>query len=346
MSLAIEEAVPLAPLTTLKVGGAARFFAEVRSEEELSDAVAFAESRGLPLMVLGGGSNVVISDRGFDGLVVRVALRGMTFTASGDFRLATAAAGEDWDGFVSECVARGLQGIECLSGIPGTVGGTPVQNVGAYGQEVSQTIDSVRVLDTRTRTFATLSAEACGFGYRSSLFNTAERGRYIVTSVSFRLVPDGAPMTGYPSLREALRGPEPTLAEVREAVREIRRSKGMLAGQRGPEGNSAGSFFKNPIVTPEKAAAVRASVAGSDVPVFDAAEGMKKLSAAWLIEQAGFGKGTVLGAAAVSPLHSLALINRGGASAAELVALKLAIESAVEARFGIRLETEPQLVGF
>lgn len=236
--------------------------------------------------------------------------------------------------------------MECLSGIPGSVGATPVQNVGAYGQEVSQTIESVRVFDTTSGSFRNMPRQDLKFGYRSSVFNGPERGRFVITALHFKLWKDRAPDLVYSGLRERFEGRRPTLAEVRDEVREMRKAKGMLAGQGGPEANSVGSFFKNPVVPPAKVSELAESLGRGDMPVFDATGGMKKLSAAWLIEQAGFRKGQVLGGAAISPLHSLALINPGAATAADIVSLKAAVETAVAEKFGIALETEPVLVGF
>lgn len=345
LRLKISENVPLAPLTTLNVGGAARFFAAVESERELVDAIGFARERGLPVFVLGGGSNVLVADNGFKGLVVRIANKGINF----DGPNVTAAAGEDWDDFCDRCVKRGLAGIECLSGIPGTVGGTPVQNVGAYGQEVSETIVAVRALDLEADRFVDLSNEDCRFAYRASIFNTTRRGRYIVTSVTFRLVPDGEPKIAYRDLRDHFAGRAPTLSETRDAVRAIRSEKGMLVRQGGPDSNSAGSFFKNPVVTGERFLAVvaRAEALGiGDVPHFDAGPDAFKIPAAWLIEKSGFPKGFRAGNAGISTRHTLALTNRGGASAGEIVALKDLIARRVRTEFGIELVPEPIFVGF
>lgn len=331
---------PLAPLTTLEVGGVARFFVEVRSETDLAEAIGEARRRGLPVFILGGGSNVLVSDSGFRGLVIRIALGGVEF----DGGKAVAAAGEDWDGFCAACVARGLAGVECLSGIPGFVGGTPVQNVGAYGQEVSETIRSVRVLDLETLGYAELSNASCGFGYRRSIFNTSHRDRYVVTGVTFTLVPGGAPKIAYKDLRTHFGDAVPTLAETREAVRRIRAAKGMLVRQGGPDSRSAGSFFKNPLVPAADLPALRTRF--PDLPAFPAGERMVKLPAAWLIERAGFKKGFRFGAAGLSTAHSLALTNRGGATAADIVGLKDLIRERVAEVFGVELAVEPVFVGF
>lgn len=343
--LVFEENVPLAPYTTFQIGGPARWFAEARSEADVVAAVRFARERDLPLFILGGGSNLLVADAGFDGLVIHVALRGIVEEA-GLFRI---AAGENWDDFVTYTVERKYAGIECLAGIPGTVGGTPVQNVGAYGQEVASTIRQVRAFDQTAGNFVELSAEQCGFAYRTSIFNTSQRDRYIVTEVSFALDPSGVPELKYADLKsyfKDLKRPA-ALAEVAAAVREIRGRKGMLLAEGDPDCRSAGSFFKNPVVSSAKVP-VLAAVLGleeSQVPRYPAEAGQVKLPAAWLLEQAGFHKGYARGAAGISTRHTLALTNRGGAHAADVLALRDEIVERVERRFGIRLEPEPVLVG-
>jgi UDP-N-acetylmuramate dehydrogenase len=347
-----REHVALAPYTTFRIGGPARWFAEAASEAEILEAVEFALRRGLPLFVLGGGSNLLVSDEGFAGLVLRIALKGVE--QEGD--VFHAAAGEDWDGFVEHCLERGGAGIECLAGIPGTVGGTPVQNVGAYGQEVADTIVGVRALKLETGQrgeIEDLGPVECGFAYRRSIFNSTARGRYILTRVSYRLRRDGAPKLTYADLQRHFSGnASPALAEVSAAVREIRRRKGMYIVEGDPDCRSAGSFFKNPVVATERYARIAAEYAGAaaeyargEVPHYPAQEGAVKIPAAWLLEQAGFHKGYALGAAGISSRHTLALINRGGAMAAEVTALRDRIVDAVEAKFKIRLEPEPVLVG-
>lgn len=333
--------VELAPYTTFGVGGTARWFAEATSEDDVAAGVEFALQRGLRLFVLGGGSNLLVSDEGFPGLVLRIALRGITrIPGAGLF---SAAAGEDWDAFVAQTVAANCSGIECLSGIPGTVGGAPVQNVGAYGQEVSQTIAGVRVFDREKLRWASLSNADCRFAYRRSIFNSTSRERYIVGRVEYALREDGAPTLAYEDLRNCFADRMPTLQETRSAVRAIRARKGMLAGAGDSDSQSAGSFFKNP-VTPRAALARVATVLGIEedqIPRYPAPDGEVKLSAAWLLEQAGFHKSYCLGRAGISSRHALALVNRGGAKASDLVALRDKIVEAVESRFGIRLEPEP-----
>ena len=340
------ENVPLAPYTTFNIGGPARWFAEAAGEEDIPAAVAFASEHQLPLFVLGGGSNLLVADTGFSGLVLRMALRGMT----AENGLFSSAAGEDWDELVACAVAADCAGMECLSGIPGTVGGTPVQNVGAYGQEVAQTIDSVRAFDLTQGGFVELPAAACGFFYRRSIFNTTERGRYIVTRVRYALRQHGRPSFAYADLMKyfAARGvSSPTLAEVREAVRAIRRQKGMLLVAGDADCRSAGSFFKNPVV-PLAALDMLARTLQTEkgtIPAYPAEAGAVKLSAAWLIERAGFAKGYALGRAGISSRHTLALINRGGATAAEVMALRDQITATVAERFAVTLEPEPVLLG-
>ena len=344
------EQVPLAPYTTFQIGGPARWFAEAVSEADIAAAVSFAAERNLPLFVLGGGSNLLVADTGFSGLVLRIALRGILSTEEGGSSLIAAAAGEDWDGLVAYAVEANCAGFECLSGIPGTVGGTPVQNVGAYGQEVAQTIVSVRALDRKTGEFVNLAAADCGFSYRRSIFNSSERGRYIVSRVEYSLPRHAPPNIVYADLAKyfaASSDKSPSLAEVREAVRSIRRQKGMLIVPGDPDCRSAGSFFKNPIVAVSAldSLAEELSVDKKSIPAYPAPNGEVKLSAAWLIERAGFAKGYALGNAGISSRHTLALINRGGASAAEIVALRDRIIATVESRFAVHLEPEPVWLG-
>ena len=342
----IQENVPLAPLTTFKVGGPARYFVEARSEQEVHAAVEHAQARGLPLFVLGGGSNVVVSDRGWPGLVLKVGLRGIEERRDAGKAIFYVAAGEDWDEFVVHCVARNCAGVECLSGIPGTVGGTPVQNVGAYGQEVANTITQVRVLDTTSGQVVDLENSNSGFAYRTSIFNTRERGRYIVLRVTFALTSEGAPHIEYADLKKHFAGQSnpPTLQETREAVRAIRLSKAMLIVAGDDDCRSAGSFFKNPLLAREQYEQLR-SIADA-VPNWPAGDGKVKVAAAWLVEHAGFSKGLIRGPVGISRRHALAIVNRGGATAADIVALKNEIQQRVGEKFGIALQPEPVFVGF
>ena len=342
----VLQQVPLAPLTTFNVGGPARYFVEAHDEEDVRAAVAEAQTRGWPLFVLGGGSNLVVSDAGWPGLVLKIALTGIVERRDGPHMRFDAAAGEDWDGFVAHAVARDCAGIECLSGIPGTVGGTPVQNVGAYGQEVSDTITSVRVLDTASGEFRELENRDSGFAYRASIFNTRERGRYIVLRVSFALTPGGAPHLEYADLKRHFAGRHspPTLAETRDAVRTIRLGKAMLIVPGDDDCRSAGSFFKNPVLTRE--AFEQLPDRAGPIPNFPARDGMIKLAAAWLVEHAGFPKGLARGPVGISRKHALAIVNRGGATAADILSLKDEIHQRVLDRFGIALQPEPVFVGF
>jgi len=360
--MTIQENVPLAPLTTLQVGGAARYFAELKREDEAHKAVEFAKTRGLPLFVLGGGSNLVIADSGWPGLVLRIAVGGITTPSANDTAsnavLFSVGAGVEWDDFVAQAVTQNCAGVECLSGIPGSVGGTPVQNVGAYGQEVAETIESVRVFDLKEDRIVVLPKPACGFRYRSSVFNTTERGRYIILRVNYRLKRGGAASLKYADLQKyfAESPPErktpPSLAEVREAVRSIRRSKGMLIVRGDDDCRSAGSFFKNPVLSEAefKELTARAASKGLEIPSYPARSQDKdarhKVSAAWVVEHSGFSKGYVAGEAGISRKHALALVNIGDAKATDIVGLKDEIQRGVQAAWGILLEPEPVFVGF
>jgi UDP-N-acetylmuramate dehydrogenase len=309
--------------------------------------LSFATEQNLPLFVLGGGSNLLVADRGFPGVVLRIGLKGTVFEPAVDRVLVRAQAGEDWDALVARAVEQDLAGIECLSGIPGLVGGTPVQNVGAYGQETADVLVSVRALDRRDGRMRELTHEDCGFTYRTSIFNTTDKDRYIVLSVVYGLKKGGAAHAGYVDVRrkfDALQRP-PTLAEVRSAVREIRAAKGMLIVPGDPDCRSAGSFFKNPIITEVEYARLQASV-DEPVPRYPAPAGHVKTAAAWLIERAGCAKGYRLGPAAISRRHTLALVNAGGATASDILRLAREIRSRVEDRFGIRLAPEPVFLGF
>ena len=345
----IREDVALAPFTTFGIGGPARWFVEARSEAEIVEAVRWARERDVPLFVLGGGSNLLISDKGFDGLVLRIALKGIESVndgaSDGASRLFRVGAGENWDEFVSLAVGQDCAGIECLAGIPGTVGGTPVQNVGAYGQEVSETIERVRVLDLESLLFVEMTAAECGFAYRSSIFNSTQRGRFLVTRVDYRLRLRGAARLSYADLRKVFPdGSWPSLAEVAAAVRRIRQSKGMLLVEGDADCRSAGSFFKNPVIEVLYLPEITARV-GAQPPTYPAGDGLVKLSAAWLIEQAGCHKGFRMGSVGISSRHTLALVNLGGATAKDVLALRDLIRERV-GRLGIQLEMEPVMVGF
>lgn len=336
-----REHIPLAPYTTFQIGGPARWFAEAAAEADILEAVEFARTHSLPLFPLGGGSNLLVSDAGFSGLVLHISLKGIE-QHGGTFQV---AAGENWDGFVSHAVERDFAGIECLAGIPGTVGGTPIQNVGAYGQEVSETIVGVRALNLATLKFQEFSNTDCGFSYRRSVFNTMERGQYIVTRVAYHLRQNGQAKIAYADLKRHFElCAAPSLHEVSDAVRSIRRSKGMYIVPGDPDCRSAGSFFKNPIVSAEHYGRIAAQEA-VEIPHYPAGDGAVKIPAAWLLERAGFHKGYVLGEAGISTRHTLALVNRGSAKAGDIFALCDRIIAEVQSRFGIRLEPEPVLLG-
>ncbi|HEY7837749.1 MAG TPA: UDP-N-acetylmuramate dehydrogenase [Terriglobales bacterium] len=348
----IQEHVELAERTTLGVGGRARYFVELKAEADVPAAVAWAEAHDLPVFVLGGGSNLLVSDHGFAGLVLHMAIGGIYDSCdsceSCESRelgegVLEAGAGELWDDVVAAGVARGWAGIECLSGIPGLAGATPVQNVGAYGQEVASAITRVRAWDRAQSEWVELEAGACGFQYRSSRFNQMDRERFVITRVGFKLRPGGAAEIGYPELRRRFPDGAPALGAVREAVLDIRRGKAMLAGQV----RSAGSFFKNPVLSAGEWANLAARVEGP-IPQFAAGRAGIKVPAAWLIEQAGFSKGyrALAGGVGLSPQHALAIVNRDHARATAVVGLARRIQLAVDARFGIRLEPEPVQLGF
>lgn len=344
----IRQNISLAPFTTLRIGGPARFFCDIRTEAELLESLAFAREGSLPVFVLGGGSNLVVSDSGFDGLVLHIALEGAIVPSrEADQVTFIVPAGVEWDRFVLSVCEQEISGVECLAGIPGTVGGTPVQNVGAYGQEVAESIASVRALDLATNRFVELSNSECGFAYRRSIFNTTHRGRYIVTAVTFRFDPRRKPHLTYADLTRHFGETEPTPIEIYHAVREIRHRKGMLLVEGEPDCRSAGSFFKNPIVERETFEHIASSLhlTSDQIPHWPAEENRIKLPAAWLLERAGFVKGFAMGNAGISSRHTLALINRGNANAGDLFALRDAIQQKVKELFGISLEQEPVQIG-
>lgn len=338
--------VLLGSLTTLRIGGVATHMADVDREADVVDAVHDTGARREALFVLGEGSNVVVGDAGFVGLAARMKTRGVDVRREGRRVVVDVAAGERWDALVEQAVREGWRGVECMSGIPGLVGGTPIQNVGAYGQEVADTITSVRAFDRVSKSFVEMKKDACGFGYRTSIFKRNDR--WIVTGVRFELdlAAEAAPPP-YAELARALSVPVGTrvsLRTLRETVLSLRRAKGMVLDPSDPESVSAGSFFVNPVVPVATLADVEARV-GQRPPAFDAGDGHVKLAAAWLVEQAGFPKGWTRGRVGVSRKHALALVNRGGATARELLATARVIRDAVRARFRVELEPEPVLVG-
>ncbi len=357
--------VPLAELTTFELGGPARHLVHARGEDEVREALDWAARECLAVAVLGGGSNVVAADTGFDGLVLHMASRGVRARCAGPGEpvLVTAAAGESWDELVARAVAEGWAGLECLSGVPGTVGATPIQNVGAYGQDVAETIAKVRVLDrgapedrgaSQEPVTREMAAAECRFSYRDSVFRR-EPDRFVLLEVTFALHRGGPPAVRYPELARSLgrTSVAPSLAEVRAAVLELRRSKSMVREDSDPNRRSAGSFFVNPVVSSYEAAAVaeRARKAGmiaapEAMPSFPSGTDSVKLSAAWLIERAGFGRGTVRGHVGISSRHTLALVHHGGGTSAELVELAGEVRRGVFELFGVWLRPEPVFLGF
>jgi UDP-N-acetylmuramate dehydrogenase len=338
----IRPDVPLAGLTTLRVGGAARRLIEVETADEVVAAVTAADRSGEPLLVLGGGSNLVVADTGFPGTVVRIGTRGVTARRHDNRVRLVVQAGEEWDAVVARAVAEGWAGIEALSGIPGRAGATPIQNVGAYGQEVSETIRRVRTLDRSTGQVREHVPAECGFSYRHSVFK--ESARKVVLEVEYELVRSrlGGPVR-YAELARALGvevGARVPMREVRDAVLGLRRGKGMVIDPADPDSVSAGSFFTNPILPSVTAAALP-----TDAPRWPQEDGRVKTSAAWLIERAGFGKGYGNGHARISSKHTLALTNRGAATTAELIRLAREVRDGVRAKFGVDLAPEPVLVG-
>ena len=353
-ALPILENVPLAPFTTLGIGGPARYLFHARTEEQILDALEFARARSCPVFVLGGGSNILVSDSGFPGLVIKIELPGIDALDAERGRI-SAAAGVEWDAFVQYCVDRDLAGIECLSGIPGTVGGAPVQNIGAQGADVQEVITQVRALDRYDLKLVEVGTADCRFAYRSSIFNTTHKDRYVILRVDFVLRTDGKPRLLYADLQQRFthRVEPPKLSEVREAVLEIRKAKSMVLSENDPDGKSAGSFFKNLILDQNSVSILEAEARASgrlnsseSIPRFAAGPGKEKLPAAWLIEHAGFPKGYTHHNAGISSKHALALVNRGGATARDILELMRMIQDCVQLVFGVELQPEPVFVGF
>ena len=334
----VQESVPLAPLSTLGVGGPARWYLHAEDVDAVRFGLTWAAEHRLPLFVLGGGSNVVFADAGFDGLVLHLALRGRAIGADGTVQ---AAAGESWDPLVEAAVEHGLAGLECLSGIPGLVGATPIQNVGAYGQDVSETITRVHALDARSGAPVVFTGAECGFGYRDSLFKSRAPGRYVVLAATYRLVPGGPPYLGYADIAREIGSASPPLAAVRETVIRVRRSKSMVLDPGDPNARSCGSFFLNPIVDGAALAAIDARAAGLSMPRWAQPDGRVKLSAAWLIERAGFTRGQSEGPVGLSTRHTLAIVCHDGARARDVTAFARRVRAGVEERFGVRLHPEP-----
>jgi len=354
MTLLLREQEPLAQHTTLGLGGPARYFHECTTEAELREALTWARERRLRVQIMGGGSNLVVADAGFPGLVLKLAIGGIALRETTQGVELTAAAGVEWDALVRQVVERGWTGIECLSGIPGTVGATPIQNVGAYGQEIAETLVSVRCLERAGLTEVVFPRDQCEFAYRSSRFKSRDHDRYIVLDITLRLYRDRLPQLRYAELAQAVRhhgelerlAPADAVSVVRNTVLELRRRKSMVLDPTDPNGRSVGSFFMNPVLSADAFDRLvhRWGVAGEGdgIPMFPA-DGRVKVPAAWLIEQAGFRKGYRRGGVGISTRHALALVNHGGTTA-ELLALAEAIERAVYERFGVRLEREPVVV--
>lgn len=340
--------VPLGPLTTLQVGGAASHFVRATEHEEVSEAIRFAEREGLSLYVLGGGSNLIIADSGVRGLVLQPALPGVEFRTQGSDVMVTAGAGVTWDALVAEAVQRDLQGLECLSGIPGFVGATPIQNVGAYGQEVGETIDRVCAIDRRTGEQLEFSNAACKFKYRDSFFKSTAAEAFLVTGVTFRLSLHGNAAVRYAELERFMAARnivDTNLPSTRNAVLELRRAKSMVLDPADQNARSCGSFFLNPLVDSGTLAALRRKL-GTPIPSFLQPTGDHKLPAAWLIEHAGFSKGQRSGAVGLSTKHCLAIVAHPNARALDVVGFARAVQHQVQATFGILLTPEPNFWGF
>src|SRR6058998_1789370 len=353
MTMLFREQVPLAPFTTLGLGGPARYFHACATAAELREALTLAGQRRLRVQIIGGGSNLVVADAGFPGAVLKVAIGGVALRDTAQGVEVTAAAGVEWDALVRQAVEQGWTGIECLSGIPGTVGATPIQNVGAYGQEIADTLVSVTCLERQRMTPVTFTRDQCAFGYRQSRFKARDRDRYVVLGVTLRLRRE-LPRLRYAELEHAVRGSVDlktldvgdAVRVVRDTVLQLRRRKSMVLDPADPNRRSVGSFFVNPVLSTEAfedlASRWRALGMPDSIPTFSA-DGRVKVPAAWLVEHAGFAKGHRRGGAGISTRHALALVNHGGTTA-ELLALAEAIERAVYERFGVRLEREPVVV--
>lgn len=344
MALRIKRNVPLSTLTTFRIGGMAKFFVEARNKEELLQAISFAEKKRIPIFVIGGGSDVLLSDRGYNGLVLRYKGNKLRFKEKEGKVLVTAEAGLAWDELVREAVKRDLQGIECLSGIPGSVGASPIQNIGAYGQELKDTFLRLVAYDLKQKEFVILLKPDCKFSYRESIFKKpVNKGRYIITEITLKLKKGGLPTLSYQSLIDFLKKKNilrPSLQQVRDAVLSLRSQK---LDDPKVFGN-AGSFFKNPIV--DEKTIKKLLQLYPDIPYFVSKNGGYKLFAGWLIDKAGW-RGKRVGGAMVSKTNALVLINpEGRASAKDIIQLSKKIKEDVKRKFGVKLEPEVQFIGF
>ena len=338
MKLKCEENVPLSKYCTLGTGGFARFFFRAKNKQDVIDGLKFAKSKKLPVFVLGEGSNVVIDDNGFHGLVLKIEITGMEFENDGQAKV---GAGVSWDKFVKEAVNKNFSGIECLSAIPGTVGTAPVQNIGAYGTEISNVIKEIHTIDRETFKEAIFQKEECAFGYRKSIFNSSKKNRYVITKVIFALIPKGTANVSYQDLINYFGDKKPTLKEPRDGIMEIRTKKGHVAPPNGPR--SVGSFFKNLIVKKEKFEEIKNKIKNQSGNWFWPQEdGTIKISAARLIEESGFEKGLRFGNVGISPFHSLVLVTYDGATSTELMVLAKKIQGKIKNRFNIQLDIEPE----
>jgi UDP-N-acetylmuramate dehydrogenase len=338
-TLDIQRDVPLAPLTTLELGGPAKHFVRAHDETSLADALRWAADEDISAAILGGGSNLIVPDEGYDGLVIHMGISKVEFGNGGTV---TAGAGVPWETVVDGAVLRDWAGLECLAGIPGSTGATPIQNVGAYGQEVAAAIASVRVLRRDTLAFEERGPEDCAFGYRDSLFKRAPH-RFVVCAVRFALRPNGAGTVRYPELAKSI-GADATLSDIRRTVLDLRRRKSMVLDPDDPNRRSAGSFFLNPIVSAAEVERIAEQALREGLVRYPAGDGQVKLAAGWLIEQAGIAKGTRRGAIGVSTQHALALVHHGGGTTSELLAFADEIRVRVRDQFGINLEREPRLL--
>ncbi len=355
MAIEIRDHVPLSAHTTIGLGGKARYFTTCETIEQIREALDFCVKKSIPLQLIGAGSNLIFSDHGFNGLVMKLVLRGVTMQDDGESPEITAQAGENWDDFIGYCINIDCAGIECLSGIPGLVGATPIQNVGAYGQEVSDTIVKVTALDRTSGETVEFSNTECQFEYRQSRFKSTDLNRYIILNVTFRLRKNGKPEIRYAELRnhvvsqidpKALEGGRHSLNAVRNAVLALRKGKSMVLDPLDPNTKSVGSFFTNPVLATQQFDELKnlwlRSAHTNSIPTFSA-KGGTKVPAAWLVENAGYYKGFRKGGSGISSNHALALVNFGGTTA-ELLALANEIQEAVRARFGILLEREPVVI--